>query len=131
MMLKPWSGSTVTGSGFAPFGASHASKAIPAAEPSSATRLAVIWPATPSSCFATPASRKNTFAPLSFSIITRLSGVEDGASGATIAPARRMPKKVAPYSTEVVAQTAATSASFTPSRCRATAMRSISSSSSA
>ena len=69
---------------------------------------------------------KEDLAPQSRSIIMRLAGVDDGASGATAAPAARIPQKAAAELIEVLAQMATTSPLRTPSRSSAKAMRSMS-----
>ena len=98
--------------------------ARPAAEASSAIRGAGIFPVTGSSVFATPASRKSSFAPASAAMPASSSAVHEGARGATTTPARSAPMYTAAYSMEVVAQIAIASRGARPSRCKAAATRS-------
>src|ERR1700674_2399525 len=123
MMLNGASGTTATGSGLAPGGASQATKDAS----SSPTR----WMGgSPSHTAATSASANSIFAPQSASMARKLVGEDEGASGAAAAPARSAPRKLTTYSKEAAAAIATASPGRTPSRCKAAATRSISQSSS-
>ncbi|MCY1219100.1 hypothetical protein D9M72_310620 [compost metagenome] len=126
MMLSGISGripGSVTG---VPAGASQAWYGWPASLPSSVTMgVAASWPRTGCSTSATVASVNRMRAPASATMPARLSGVDDGASGATTTPARTAPRYTAAYSIEDDAQMAMASPGRTPSRASAAAMRSM------
>ena len=130
-MLNAHSGSGVTSAGFAPGGASQLSSDAPAADSSREMRFAAMRPDTGSRFFDTAASRNNSFAPASAAIAASSVAVHEGASGATIAPARRAPRYTAAYSSDVPAQIATASCGAMPSRCNAAATLSISASNAA
>ncbi len=118
MMLNGAPGSIDTGCGFALSGASHSRIEI-------GTRRNDAGNFCPSSAAAIGASRNRILAPQSASIVANASGVDDGASGATATPARKAPRKIAPYSTHEAAQIEMASPACTPSRCNEAATRSI------
>src|SRR5580658_9466505 len=95
MMLNGQSGRNSTVADFAPSGPSQLENSSPAALPSRATGFDRPAPPTPASVSPVSRSRKRTLASQSLIIIARLAAVEDGASGATAAPAARMPLKAA------------------------------------
>ncbi len=129
MMLNGQSGCTSTGAGVAPAGSSQASKARPGAMPSSETQRE--GSARSPSAASAAASTNSSLACASPSIDAKLSGVTDGASGATTTPARRAPRNTAAWRGELCAQIAIASPGFRPARCSEAATRSISASSSA
>lgn len=92
MMLNAAAGSTLTGAGCAPSGASQSSKAPPGATPSSEMHCR---PASAGTRSWAALSRNRWRAWASRSMEARLSAVDDGASGATTTPARRAPRNSA------------------------------------
>jgi hypothetical protein len=82
------------------------------------------------SIVATDSSRNSNLARLSANMVARLSALDEGASGATAAPARRAPRNTAAYSMHDGAQIAIDSPQATASRWSEAATRSINASSS-
>src|ERR1700710_2324258 len=99
MMLKVQPESIATGFGFAPGAAHQVLNGRPHAPSSSETRKGAS--ADGPIAAAVTSSMNRIFAPESFTIAAKSCGVEDGASGATAAPARNAPRKVATYSIEL------------------------------
>src|ERR1700733_1505316 len=93
MMLNGQSGRNPTAAGVALSGPSQRESDLPAALSSRATGVARPAPLTVSSASPVSRSRKRIFAEQSSIIIARPAAVEDGASGATTAPAARTPQK--------------------------------------
>src|SRR3954454_13833315 len=113
MILKVHSGSIETGFGLLPGAAHQVLNGRPHRQSSSETRNGAS--AAEPIADAVVSSMNRMLAPESFTIAAKSCGVDDGASGATAAPARNAPRKVATYSIELSAQIEITSRAFRPS----------------
>ena len=118
MMLNARLGWIATGSGIASL--SQSDRPFAAVCSSRTTRQGSCAE-TGSRCCADGASTNNSRAEASISMVSRLSALADGASGATATPARKAPRNTIAYSMELSAQIAMASPGPTPSRCNAAA----------
>src|SRR3978361_1177485 len=100
MMLNGASGATSTCAGALPSGSSQSSNARPGAtlpDDGSSSEMQSRASPEPPSASSAAASAKSQRASASFRTETKLSGVTDGASGATATPARNAPRNTAAY----------------------------------
>src|SRR3569623_2954549 len=106
MMVNAQSGRISTGACVAPGAASQSLNGRAASLSSSAISVARIDARTGAIASPTVLSTNSSRASASSAIVARLSGEEEGASGATATPARNAPRNTAAYAIEVAAQLA-------------------------